>query len=301
MVVTSTGLTATVTATATTTFETGDGTSTIPASAGFTPLASIVAAAGGSFNFANFAADPHITAAPKTDSAKNALSRKVDCRYYENCYPLEINCIIRSENIITATEIIVAGDPVTSTVIASAVSSTSYLSSPFCHISAGPASLLAGTGHYSRSVYFVTAWLTLHHMCAQVATQTVTTTNTVTGSMAPHATAFQVCAANNVIPYFSPTAAWADAQFNGNLGVSAGADGTECCQLCALMGAVCQASAYTETTIGGSCAYFLSADANPVCVATTVAGIAEYQQGTTGNTYSFSNSNCGQLAVQAIT
>lgn len=67
------------------------------------------------------------------------------------------------------------------------------------------------------------------------------------------------------------------------------------------MGAVCQASAYTITTVGGSCAYFLDAAANPVCVATAVAGIAEYEAGDTTNTYTFSNSNCGQLAVQAIT
>lgn len=142
-------------------------------------------------------------------------------------------------------------------------------------------------------------WLTLNS--TQTETITVTTTNTITGSVAPIATTFQVCQANNVIPYFSPTAAWSDAQFNGNLGISAGTDGADCCQKCALMGASCQASAFTESVIGGSCAYFLSGDSNPTCIATTVAGIAEYEAGTTANTYSFSNSNCGQLAVQAAT
>lgn len=102
-----------------------------------------------------------------------------------------------------------------------------------------------------------------------------------------------------MIPYFSPTAAWSDAQFNGNLGISSGTDGTDCCEKCFLMGPVCQASAYTITTVGGSCAYFLDPAANPTCVATAIAGIAFYQAGTTDTTYTFSNSNCGQLQVQA--
>ncbi|ROV89717.1 hypothetical protein VMCG_10354 [Cytospora schulzeri] len=253
VVVTSTGATSTVTATISTTVNTGDGTSTVPASVGFTPLASVVAAAGGAFIAAKHAVQAQVTAAPRK-ARVNALSRLMDCRYYEDCYPYEVNCVVHVRSVVTTTEIIEAGQPVTSTVV--------------------PASATA--------------------------TITVTTTNTLTGSVAPIATIFQVCQANNVIPYFSPTAAWADAQFNGNLGVSAGTDGTDCCQKCALMGASCQASAYTESVIGGSCAYFLSGGGNPTCIATTVAGIAEYQPGTNTNTYHFSNSNCGQLAVQAL-
>lgn len=152
----------------------------------------------------------------------------------------------------------------------------------------------------------------------------MTQTNAITAAADPTATAYQVCQANNVIDTYSATQPWVDAEFNGNIGLSDGTDGTDCCEKCVLMGANCQSSAFTDTALGGNCAYFLAADAAlavhaadaghsayaPTCVGTFAAGIAIYQNNAFGvlgtnqqapgaiSNYTFSNSNCGQLSTQ---
>ncbi|KUI69347.1 hypothetical protein VM1G_05663 [Cytospora mali] len=252
-IVTSVGATSTITATISTTTSTGDGTSTVSASVGFTPLASIIAAASGAVKLAGYA-EAKVTDTPKQSNI-DALSRLVDCRYYDDCYPYEVNCIVHVKRVVTTTEVVTAQETVTSTVIPVGVT----------------------------------------------ATTTTTQTNTVTASVSATATNYQVCQANNIIANYSANAGWVDAQFNGNLGMSPGTDGTDCCMKCALMGASCQSSAYTNNFLGGNCVYFLALGTAGTCVGTTAAGVALYNSGTTTSNYTFSNSNCGQLSVQART
>ena len=118
-----------------------------------------------------------------------------------------------------------------------------------------------------------------------------------------------------MIASYSDTEEWIDAVFNGNIGLSAGTDGTDCCEKCVLMGASCQSSAFTETLIGGNCVYFLAGGGLdfhaahaplPTCDGTFSAGTAVFLSATLANggdypisNFTFSDSNCGQLAIEA--
>ncbi|ROV91712.1 hypothetical protein VPNG_09949 [Cytospora leucostoma] len=261
--VTTVGATTTQTSTITTTILAGDATSTVAASPGFTPLASVIAA--NQAIYPGHVERPRVTALPK-QSGINSLSSLMRCLYYYDCYPAEVNCIVHIRDVYTATEVYQATETVTSTVIAIGVT----------------------------------------------ATATFTQTDTVTASAAAIATVYQVCQADNVIASYSATQPWTDAQFNGNLGLSTGTDGTDCCNKCAEMGDTCQSSAYTDAFAGANCAYFLAGDATlhalnaATCNGSFVAGIAIYSTAAliasdevSASSYVFSNSNCGQLAVQA--
>ena len=121
MTVTSVGATATETSTSTITTFTGDGTSTVLASAGFTPLASVIAAGGG-LNLAGHEDGIEAqAAAPSEQTSINQLSRLTRCRYHDECYPAEINCIVHVRRVVTSTKVIQAHETLTSTFIPSGV------------------------------------------------------------------------------------------------------------------------------------------------------------------------------------
>lgn len=128
---TTVGATSTQTSVITTTILAGDGTSTVAASAGFTPLASVIAA--NQAIYPGHVERPQVTALPK-QSGLNSLSGLMRCLYYYDCYPAEVNCIVHIRDIYTATEVYQATETVTSTVIAIGVVSE-LIPMLFCFLS----------------------------------------------------------------------------------------------------------------------------------------------------------------------
>lgn len=122
--------TATITTTVTSTALTGDGTATVLAGAGFTPLADVIAAGGLHVAAHKNGVEAQATAAPEPTNI-NQLSHLAACRYHDNCYPAEINCIVHVRRVITSTQIIPGGQTLTSTVFPPGAVSNLFLCS-FC-------------------------------------------------------------------------------------------------------------------------------------------------------------------------